>query len=112
MDSSRLLLAAPDDPTASSWLQSLLLHAAQVSYNQPTKHNIALRSVVGVRRHVDSTRRPHCFEIALMDSSRLLLAAPDDPTASSWLQSLLLHAAQVSYNQPTNQPSTTSHYAP
>ncbi|XP_072944565.1 uncharacterized protein prd1 [Epargyreus clarus] len=61
----------------------------------PLPNNIALRSVVGVRRHVDSSRRPHCFEIALGDSSRLLLAAPDDPTASSWLQSLLLHAAQA-----------------
>ncbi|CAH2043414.1 unnamed protein product, partial [Iphiclides podalirius] len=61
----------------------------------PLPHNIALRSVVGVRRHLDSSRRPHCFEIALGDSSRLLLAAPDDPTASSWLQSLLLHAAQA-----------------
>ncbi|KPJ04813.1 Pleckstrin-likey domain-containing family M member 2 [Papilio xuthus] len=61
----------------------------------PLPHNIALRSVVGVRRHVDSSRRPHCFEIALGDASRLLLAAPDDPTASSWLQSLLLHAAQA-----------------
>ncbi|CAK1555868.1 unnamed protein product [Leptosia nina] len=60
----------------------------------PLPNNIALRSVVGVRRHIDSSRRPHCFEIALSDSSRLLLAAPDDPTASSWLQSLLLHAAQ------------------
>ncbi|XP_049875998.1 uncharacterized protein LOC126373764 [Pectinophora gossypiella] len=61
----------------------------------PLPHNISLRAVVGVRRHVDSSRRPHCFEIALGDSSRLLLAAPDDPTASSWLQSLLLHAAQA-----------------
>ncbi|KAL0871052.1 hypothetical protein ABMA27_004857 [Loxostege sticticalis] len=61
----------------------------------PLPHNIALRSVVGVRRHLDSSRRPHCFEIALGDSSRLLLAAPDDATASSWLQSLLLHAAQA-----------------
>ncbi|XP_037293203.1 uncharacterized protein LOC115446701 [Manduca sexta] len=61
----------------------------------PLPHNIALRSAVGVRRHLDSSRRPHCFEIALNDSSRLLLAAPDDATASSWLQSLLLHAAQA-----------------
>ncbi|XP_023937252.1 uncharacterized protein LOC112045338 [Bicyclus anynana] len=61
----------------------------------PLPNNISLRTVVGVRRHVDSSRRPHCFEIALVDSSRLLLAAPDDPTASSWLQSLLLHAAQA-----------------
>ncbi|XP_075980105.1 pleckstrin homology domain-containing protein pruning defect 1 [Anticarsia gemmatalis] len=61
----------------------------------PLPHNIALRSVVGVRRHLDSSRRPHCFEIALGDNSRLLLAAPDDATASSWLQSLLLHAAQA-----------------
>lgn len=61
----------------------------------PLPNSIALRSVVGVRRHLDSSRRPHCFEIALGDSSRLLLAAPDDPTASSWLQSLLLHAAQA-----------------
>ncbi|XP_045500587.1 uncharacterized protein LOC123698042 [Colias croceus] len=60
----------------------------------PLPNNIALKSVVGVRRHVDASKRPHCFEIALNDSSRLLLAAPDDPTASSWLQSLLLHAAQ------------------
>lgn len=60
----------------------------------PLPNNIALRSVVGVRRHLDSTRRPHCFEIAL-DNTRLTLAAPDDPTASSWLQSLLLHAAQA-----------------
>ncbi|XP_041982160.1 uncharacterized protein LOC121735402 [Aricia agestis] len=60
----------------------------------PLPNNIALRSVIGVRRHVDATRRPHCFEIALRDR-RLLLAAPDDPTASSWLQSLLLHAAQA-----------------
>ncbi|CAH0720396.1 unnamed protein product, partial [Brenthis ino] len=61
----------------------------------PLPNNIALRSVVGVRRHVDPSRRPHCFEIAMSDSTRLLLAAPDDPTASSWLQSLLLHAAQA-----------------
>ncbi|CAH0400810.1 unnamed protein product [Chilo suppressalis] len=61
----------------------------------PLPHNIALRSVVGVRRHIDATRRPHCFEIALADGSRLHLAAPDDSTASSWLQSLLLHAAQA-----------------
>ncbi|XP_026748130.1 pleckstrin homology domain-containing family M member 2-like [Trichoplusia ni] len=61
----------------------------------PLPHNIALRSVLGVRRHLDSSRRPHCFEIALADNSRLLLAAPDDATASSWLQSLLLHAAQA-----------------
>ncbi|XP_050347883.1 uncharacterized protein LOC126771822 isoform X1 [Nymphalis io] len=61
----------------------------------PLPNNIALRTVVGVRRHVDPSRRPHCFEIAMSDSSRLLLAAPDDPTASSWLQSLLLHAAQA-----------------
>ncbi|CAH1639076.1 unnamed protein product [Spodoptera littoralis] len=61
----------------------------------PLPNNIALRSVLGVRRHLDSSRRPHCFEIALADNSRLLLAAPDDATASSWLQSLLLHAAQA-----------------
>ncbi|XP_068617684.1 uncharacterized protein prd1 [Battus philenor] len=61
----------------------------------PLPNSIALRAVVGVRRHLDASRRPHCFEIALGDSSRLLLAAPDDPTASSWLQSLLLHAAQA-----------------
>ncbi|KAJ8714953.1 hypothetical protein PYW08_004934 [Mythimna loreyi] len=61
----------------------------------PLPHNIALRSVLGVRRHLDASRRPHCFEIALADNSRLLLAAPDDATASSWLQSLLLHAAQA-----------------
>ncbi|XP_061379298.1 uncharacterized protein LOC116771112 [Danaus plexippus] len=61
----------------------------------PLPNNISLRSVVGVRRHIDVSRRPHCFEIALGDNSRLLLAAPDDPTASSWLQSLLLHAAQA-----------------
>nr|XP_021192345.2 uncharacterized protein LOC110377695 [Helicoverpa armigera] len=61
----------------------------------PLPNNIALRSVLGVRRHVDSSRRPHCFEIALADNTRLLLAAPDDATASSWLQSLLLHAAQA-----------------
>lgn len=61
----------------------------------PLPHSIALRSVLGVRRHLDSSRRPHCFEIALGDNSRLLLAAPDDATASSWLQSLLLHAAQA-----------------
>ncbi|CAK1586813.1 unnamed protein product [Parnassius mnemosyne] len=61
----------------------------------PLPNHISLRSVVGVRRHLDASRRPHCFEIALGDSSRLLLAAPDDPTASSWLQSLLLHAAQA-----------------
>ncbi|CAH0589149.1 unnamed protein product [Chrysodeixis includens] len=63
--------------------------------SSPLPHNIALRSVLGVRRHVDASRRPHCFELALADSSRLLLAAPDDATASSWLQSLLLHAAQA-----------------
>ncbi|KAL4709047.1 hypothetical protein ACJJTC_005908 [Scirpophaga incertulas] len=63
--------------------------------SSPLPHNIAMRSVLGVRRHVDSTRRPHCFEIALAESNRLLLAAPDDATASSWLQSLLLHAAQA-----------------
>ncbi|KAF9788892.1 hypothetical protein SFRURICE_018468, partial [Spodoptera frugiperda] len=61
----------------------------------PLPNNIALRSVLGVRRHLDSSRRPHCFEIALADNTRLLLAAPDDATASSWLQSLLLHAAQA-----------------
>lgn len=60
----------------------------------PLPHSIALRTAVGVRRHVDATRRPHCFEVAL-ESSRLLLAAPDDATASNWLQSLLLHAAQA-----------------
>ncbi|XP_053611122.1 uncharacterized protein prd1 [Plodia interpunctella] len=60
----------------------------------PLPNSIALRSALGVRRHVDASRRPHCFEIA-MESTRLLLAAPDDPTASSWLQSLLLHAAQA-----------------
>ncbi|KAI8419720.1 hypothetical protein MSG28_008407 [Choristoneura fumiferana] len=55
---------------------------------------LSATSVVGVRRHVDVSRRPHCFEIALGTGGRLLLAAPDDPAASSWLQSLLLHAAQ------------------
>ncbi|XP_013200960.2 uncharacterized protein LOC106143427 [Amyelois transitella] len=60
----------------------------------PLPNSIALRSALGVRRHMDASRRPHCFEIA-MESTRLLLAAPDDPTASSWLQSLLLHAAQA-----------------
>ncbi|XP_061719117.1 uncharacterized protein LOC133526479 [Cydia pomonella] len=63
--------------------------------NTSLPNAIALRSVVGVRRHVDSSRRPHCFEIAMNTGARLLLAAPDDPAASSWLQSLLLHAAQA-----------------
>ncbi|XP_048479631.1 uncharacterized protein LOC105386069 isoform X1 [Plutella xylostella] len=63
--------------------------------SSPLPNNINLRTVLGVRRHVDSSNRPHCFEIAPRDSSRLLLAAPDEPTASSWLQSLLLHAAQA-----------------
>ncbi|KAG7312275.1 hypothetical protein JYU34_001747 [Plutella xylostella] len=63
--------------------------------SSPLPNNINLRTVLGVRRHVDASNRPHCFEIAPRDSSRLLLAAPDEPTASSWLQSLLLHAAQA-----------------
>lgn len=61
----------------------------------PLPHHIGMLSVVGVRPYMDSTRRPHCFEIAFNDSRRLSLAAPDDHTASSWLQSLLLHAAQA-----------------
>ncbi|XP_047521987.1 putative uncharacterized protein DDB_G0277255 [Pieris napi] len=74
----------------------------------PLPNNIALRLVVGVRRHMDATRRPHCFEIALSDSSRLLLAAPDDPTASSWLQSLLLHAAQSLEEKTTPKKAVRS----
>ncbi|GBP92983.1 Pleckstrin homology domain-containing family M member 2 [Eumeta japonica] len=59
----------------------------------PLPNSVTLRSVVGVRRRLDRSR-PHCFEIALNDS-RLVLAAPDDHSASCWLQSLLLHAAQA-----------------
>lgn len=97
----------------STYFRAGVLHWGQQSpsTNGSLSHSVALRSVLGVRRYWDSSKRPHCFEIALADGSRLLLAASDDHAASAWLQSLLLHAAQVNnciYKSATRLSSKSS----